>query len=144
MELKEIAAVAGKSGLFRVLKPTRSGMIVETLDAKQKKSVMNSTHRVSILQEISIYTNDASESVELGEVLRNIKEKHDGKVVEFKKDDDSLADFLAGVLPNYDKDRVYTSDIKKLVTWYNILIEFAPESFEQTEEVEETEESTNE
>lgn len=140
MKLKDIASVAGKPGLYRVLKPTRSGMIVETLEAKSKKTVMNATHRVSILQEISIYTTDAEESVDLGTVLKSVHEKYKGKEAKIEKDSDSLAKFMAEVLPNYDVERVYTSDIKKLVAWYNILIEFAPDAFEEEEKKEEAKE----
>ncbi len=137
MKLKDIASVAGKPGLYRVLKPTRSGMIVETLDASSKKTVMNATHRVSILQEISIYTTDAEESVDLGAVLKSVHEQYKGKEAKVEKDAESLAKFMAEVLPNYDTERVYTSDIKKLVAWYNILIQFAPDAFEEEEEKEE-------
>ncbi|MFT5617018.1 MAG: hypothetical protein ACI85I_000234 [Arenicella sp.] len=137
MKLKDIASVAGKSGLYRVLKPTRSGMIVVTLDASSKKTVMNATHRVSILQEISIYTTGAEESVDLGVVLKSVHEKYKGKEAKVEKDSESLATFMAGVLSNYDAERVYTSDIKKLAAWYNILIQFAPDAFEEEEKKEE-------
>ncbi len=139
MKLKDIASVAGKSGLYRVLKPTRSGMIVAALDANSKKTVMNATHRVSILQEISIYTTDSEESVGLGTVLKSVHEKYKGKEAKVEKDEESLAKFMAEVLPNYDTERVYTSDIKKLAAWYNILIEFAPDAFEEEEKKEESE-----
>jgi len=144
MNLKDIAAIAGKPGLYKVLKPTRSGMIVASLDEKAKKSVVSTTHRVSILQEISIYTTDEVESVELGKVLKSAKDKHEGKV-EVGSSKEELATFMEGVLPTYDVDRVYSSDIKKLVSWYNILVEFAPDTFtEVVEEVKEEEEAPKE
>ena len=136
MTLKEIAAVAGKPGLYKIIKPTHSGMIVELIDDKPKKMVVNATHRVSILNEISIYTTDVEESVALGKVLDAIRVKH-GDDCNPGKSKEELADFLAGVLPNYDRDKVYQSDIKKLITWYNILNKFLPEVLEYKEEEEE-------
>ena len=139
MNLKEIAAIAGKPGLYKVLKPTRSGMIVASLDAKAKKSVVNTTHRVSILQEISIYTTDSKESVALGEVMKSIKDKKEG-TVEVGTSKEELAAFMAEILPSYDVEKVYPSDIKKLISWYNTLVEFAPETFDAVEEEGESEE----
>lgn len=124
MTLKEIAAVAGKPGLYKVIKPTHSGMIVELIGEKPKKMVVNATHRVSILNEISIYTTDAEESVELGKVFQNIREKY-GDSCAPGKSADELSGFLGEVLPNYDRDKVYQSDIKKLVSWYNLLSHYA-------------------
>ena len=142
MNLKDIAAIAGKPGLYKVLKPTRSGMIVSKIDEPKKKTVVGTTHRVSILQEISIYINDnpEMESIELGKVFANIKEKYEGKC-EYGTSKEELGTFLEGVLPNYDRDRVYPSDIKKLASWYNLLIEHAPEVFEEAPEEEAKEES---
>ncbi|MGB0522778.1 MAG: DUF5606 domain-containing protein [Flammeovirgaceae bacterium] len=139
MTLKEIAAVAGKPGLYKVIKPTHSGMIVEFIGDKPKKMVVNATHRVSILNEISIYTTDAEESVELDKVFRSIREKF-GEECNPGKGADELADFLAEVLPNYDRDKVYQSDIKKLVSWYNLLSQHLPEVFDAQEEEEEPKE----
>lgn len=136
MTLKEIAAIAGKPGLYKVVKPTHSGMIVELIGDKPKKMVVNATHRVSILNEISIYTTDAEESVELGIVFRSIQEKF-GDNCNPGKSSDQLAAFLAEVLPNYDRDKVYPSDIKKLVSWYNLLNQYLPEVFDEPAEEEE-------
>ena len=139
MTLKEVAAVAGKPGLYKVIKPTHSGMIVELIGDKPKKMVENATHRVSILNEISIYTTDADESVELGKVFASVKEKF-GDSCNPGKSTDELNSFLAEVLPNYDRDKVYQSDIKKLVSWYNMLSQYLPEVLEPQEEEEEQEE----
>lgn len=145
MKLKDIAAISGKPGLFRVVKPTRNGMIVESLDQQRKKSIVNATHRVSILKEISIYTTGAEDSVALGKVMESIQEKH-GDKCDTGTSGAELQDFMEGVLPDFDQERVYDSDIKKLGKWYNILKEFAPDVFEgdddEEEESEEVEEAT--
>ncbi|MCU0438549.1 MAG: DUF5606 domain-containing protein [Raineya sp.] len=136
MELKEIASISGKEGLFRVLKPSRTGVIVETLDAQKKKMAVGSAGKVSILKEISIYTNTKDGSVPLQEVLTTIFEKYQDKLpVDSKASTADLMQFLQGVLPEFDVDKVYPSDVKKLVKWYNILFKEAPEVLQRQEEV---------
>ncbi len=133
--LKQIANVAGYSGLYRILKPGRAGVIVESLDEKKAKTMMGPTARVSVLSDISIYVDDDSEeqSVLLGQVLLAINEKYgDTLLVDPKGSPDELADFMASVVPTYDRERVRTTDIKKLIIWYGILRQFAPEIFEVT------------
>lgn len=135
--LKQIANVAGYSGLYRILKPGRAGVIVESLDDKKAKTMMGPTARVSVLNDISIYVDDDSEekSVSLGDVLLAVREKYNDKLpTDTKGSNDALADFMASVVPTYDRDRVRTADIKKLLSWYTILSQFAPEVFEVTAE----------
>ena len=132
MELKDIAAVSGKRGLYKVLKPTRSGVILETLDETRKKLVANANSRVSILKEISVYTTGVESSVLLEDVFELVHEKH-GLSLEVDKEEDSLFAFLGDILPSYDAERVYSSDIKKLVTWYNIIASYYPEVFDKEE-----------
>ncbi|MGB3848342.1 MAG: DUF5606 domain-containing protein [Tunicatimonas sp.] len=127
MKFSEIASIAGRGGLFHVLKPTRSGVIVETLDDKKKKLVISANQRVSILQEVSIYTSGADESVPLEEVMRKIHEEFKGDPGVDTSDNEELKAFLKHVVPNYDTSRVYVSDMKKLVNWYNVLVAYAPE-----------------
>ncbi|AZQ64137.1 hypothetical protein EI427_18475 [Flammeovirga pectinis] len=143
MNLKDIAAIAGKPGLFKVLKPSRSGVIVESLEVKPKKAIVNASQRISILKEISMYvTGQAEESVALEEVFASVKEKHGLAQLDVDtKSEESLEDFIFSVLPNWDGDRIYTSDIKKLVTWYNKLVEFYPSALEDAKEEESTEEA---
>ncbi|MBB6463712.1 DUF5606 family protein [Flammeovirga kamogawensis] len=143
MNLKDIAAIAGKPGLFKVLKPSRSGVIVESLEVKPKKAIVNASQRISILKEISMYvTGQAEESVALEEVFASVKEKHGlAKLDVDTKSEESLEDFIFSVLPNWDSDRIYTSDIKKLVNWYNKLVEFYPSALEDTKEEESKEEA---
>lgn len=134
--LKEVAHISGKSGLFRIIKPTRSGVIVETIDQAKSRSVVGANSRVSVLKEISIYTDTKDGSESLGDVLTTIFDKY-GKPLAIEPKTASngeLADFLGDVLPNYDRDKVYTSDIKKLITWYNLLLQYLPEIFEKKAE----------
>lgn len=136
MHLQEIATIAGKSGLFRITKPTRAGVILESLDAQKTKTVAGPSSRVSILKEISIYTSTAEGSVALELVLMSIYEKYSGQPLALgsKSTNQELWDFALGVLPDCDTNRVYVSDLKKLANWYNILVQNAPSLFEKKEE----------
>jgi hypothetical protein len=134
--LKQIANVAGYSGLYRILKPGRAGVIVESLDDKKAKTMMGPTARVSVLNDISIYVDDNDEqSMPLSDVLLAINEKYgENLTADPKGSNDDLAEFMASVVPNYDRERVRPTDIKKLITWYNILRQYAPEVFEASTE----------
>lgn len=135
MDLKDVAAIAGKSGLYRVLKPTKTGVILESLDGTGKKSIASGNSRVSVLKEISIYTTGKESSVLLEDLFETIHEKHGRELaVNSKSDANALFSFLEGVLPDYDRERVYHSDLKKLVSWYNLLDKYYPELFEKKEE----------
>ncbi len=138
--LKEITTIAGKSGLFKVIKTTRTGMIVESLDDKRTKVVVTPSHRVSVLKEISVYTTGTEESVELEDVFKKITELRGESVEMDLKDNDALMSFIEEILPDYDRTKVYPSDIKKIVSWYNLLKKELPEVFA----VEEAEESPKE
>lgn len=137
--LKEVAHVSGKSGLFRVLKPSRSGVILETLDAKREKTMVGPTARVSVLKDVSVFTEGEQESVPLSEVFRAIRSQHGEQVALVPKTatDQELVTFLVEILPDYDREKVYVSDIKKIISWYNLLSTHMPEIFETTEEAEE-------
>ncbi len=133
MELSEIASVSGKGGLYKVLKPTKSGVILESLDEVKTKQVATVTQKLSLLNEISIYTTSKEGTVSLELVLRKIH--HDfgsDPGVDAESDGGELKAFLKSVLPEYDEDRVYVSDIKKLVKWYGIILRFAPEILVET------------
>lgn len=141
MTLKEIASVSGKPGLYRVLKPTRTGIILETIDEQKKKLVANSNSRVSLLQEISVYTTGEEGSILLENVFKAIKSLKGDKISPMSSDSELFA-FLGEVVPEYDTDRVYASDVKKMVLWYNTISKFYPELLEaKSEEVAETETS---
>lgn len=135
MELKEIAAVSGKPGLFKVLKPTRTGLILESLDEKNTRIVTGPHHRVSLLHEISIYTEEYDKTIPLDEIFKKInKEFGDDPGLDGKADADELKAFMEHIVPDYDRDKVYVSDMKKLVNWYTILVKLAPELFEEKKE----------
>lgn len=128
MELSEIASVSGKGGLYKVLKAAKSGLILESLDAEKAKLVASASNKVSLLNEISIYTNTKEGTTPLDEVLKKIyQEFGDDLGIDGNADGNELKAFLKSVLPDYDEDRVYVSDIKKLVKWYLILLKEAPE-----------------
>ncbi|MBT9394702.1 DUF5606 domain-containing protein [Hymenobacter sp. NST-14] len=121
-DLKEIAAISGMPGLYRLVKPTRAGVIIEALDAKGTRSVASARNKVSLLQEISIYTQDYDQTVPLSEVFDRIHQQHGATpAVTHKSDDRDLTAFMEGIMPDYDRERVYMSDIKKLVQWYHVV-----------------------
>ena len=133
--LKQIANIAGYSGLYRILKPSRNGVIVESLDDKRAKTMMGPTARVSVLNDISIYVDAEEQSKPLGDVLLAVNEKYgETLTVDPKGSNNELADFMASVVPDYDRDRVRPTDIKKLIVWYSILRQYAPEAFETAAE----------
>lgn len=132
MELREIASIAGKGGLYRIVKPTRSGVIVESIDEKQQRLVVSASQRVSVLKEISIYTTTTEGTEPLQQVLQAIhREFGDDPGVDSNSSPEELRAFLQHILPDFDRERVYVSDIKKLVGWYKILLEFAPETLQE-------------
>ena len=140
MDLKDIASISGKSGLFLVVKPTRSGVILETVDENKTKLIASATTRVSLLKEISIYTNGKESSSPLEVVFDKIYSQFkDNLPVSSKSSPEELNTFLEKVLPDFDKEKVYHSDIKKLVTWYQNVLQIFPERF-QTESNSKTEE----
>jgi hypothetical protein len=130
MELSEIASISGKGGLFKVLKPGKSGVLLESLDATKTRIVATATQRLSLLSEISIYTTTKEGTVALQDVLKKIyKDFNNDLGVDGNSEGVELKAFLKSVLPEYDEDRVYVSDIKKLVKWYSVLLEQIPEFF---------------
>ncbi|WP_109832234.1 DUF5606 family protein [Reichenbachiella versicolor] len=144
MNFNEIATVSGKGGLFSIVSPTRGGMILETMDDKKKKMVVNMNAKVSVLGEISIYTTDSEGSKPLEDVMKAIHAEYEGDTgLTGSSDPEELKSFLKSVLPTYDEDQVYVSDIKKLVNWYNLLSAGYPEVFEEQKE-EEAEAETSE
>src|ERR1700749_3400211 len=114
--LKEIASVSGKGGLYRILKPTRNGVILETIDDKKTKLAASSNERVSILKEISVYTTGEESSKSLEEVLKSVHKLFGAELkVSNKSSDAELRAFMEKAVPDYDEERVYCSDIKKLI-----------------------------
>jgi hypothetical protein len=142
MTLSEIATISGKGGLFKVLAPTKSGVILESLDEAKSKMVATTSHKLSLLNEISIYTTTKEGTVGLEDVLKKIHtDFSDDLGVDANSDPSELKAFMKAVLPEYDEDRVYISDIKKLVKWYGSILKFAPELFTASTEAETSKET---
>jgi hypothetical protein len=126
-ELQELAAISGMPGLYRLVRAARHGVLVESLDEKATRTLAPARNKVSLLSEISIYTQDPDQTVPLTEVFERIYQKHGAaSPVTPKSSEGELTDFLAGVIPDYDRDRVYLSDIKKLANWYGIVSKHRP------------------
>jgi hypothetical protein len=120
MDLKEIVSIAGIGGLKKIVKQRPDGLIVSELDGSGKKFMSNRIHMFTPLENISIYTN--TDSVELSKVLWSMKTKSaELPPVSTKADVDELREYMGKVLPDYDRDQVFVSDIKKLIKWYHIL-----------------------
>lgn len=122
MGLEKILSVAGKPGLYKLITQTRTGFVAESLlDGKRITVSLRSS--VSVLSEIAIYTLE--EEVPLRDVFKKIQEKENGgkTSIGHKEEKIKLEEYFFEVLPDYDEDRVYVSDIKKVIQWYNILTE---------------------
>lgn len=142
MELNKVLSIVGKPGLYELKAQTRGGFIAQPIGGGNKLAV-NMRHNVSLLSEIAIYTY--GEEVPLKEVFQKIKEKEDGKeAISHKESKAKLAEYLREVMPDFDEDRVYPNDIKKIIHWYNILIkagvtEFTIETSSSDEDAETSE-----
>ena len=121
MALEKVLAISGKPGLYKLVTQTRTGFIAESL-IDQKRIAIGIQQNVSVLSEIAIYT--LAEEVPLANVFKKISEKEDGKTtaVSHKDSKDKLEEYFFEILPDYDEDRVYVSDIKKVIQWYNLLV----------------------
>ncbi len=142
-KLKQIAHISGKPGLYKIIKPTRTGVIVETLDSKKEKSVVSSNAKVSVLNEISVFMEDHQDSSKpLAQILTAINLKYAEGLDFTPKDlsDQKLTEKFLEIEPNFDRERVYTSDIKKIFSWFGILRSTMSEIFEEiAEKIEEVE-----
>ena len=120
--LKDIMAIGGHGGLFRFVSQGRNGIIVESLESGKRMHAFTSM-KVSALEDIAIYTKD--EEIQLEEVLARIhKYENVAETISPKSNTDDLKDYFSAVLPKYDRDRVYVSDIKKVLSWYNLLLKY--------------------
>lgn len=132
MKLDKVMSISGKPGLYELKAQTRGGFVAESMLDGKKISV-NLRHNVSLLSEIAIYTY--TEEVPLREVFQKIKEKENGgEAISHKESKAKLEAYFSEVLPDYDEDRVYASDLKKIVQWYNLLISKGYDDFSKPEE----------
>ncbi|MBQ0908083.1 DUF5606 domain-containing protein [Flavobacterium sp. F-328] len=141
MNLEKILAISGKPGLYILRVQTRTGFVAESL-ADGKKITVNLKSNVSLLSEISIYTYEGEKP--LAEIMQTIADKENyGPALSHKEDNAKLAAYFKEILPNYDEERVYPSDIKKILNWYGILqakdLLVSPATVEATPEAEVTE-----
>ncbi len=146
MDLTIIVSIAGRPGLYKVVGRSKNGLIAESL-IDQKRIPVRSTDKVSALSDISIFTY--SDDLPLKEVLQKMHLHYEGKQTPDKlSDGDWMASELRKVLPEYDENRVYTSDLKKLFKWYNVLAELGlidqENDDEESEEVEDKKEDVTE
>lgn len=135
--LKGILSISGQPGLYKLVAEAKNNIVVESLDTNKRMPVY-STSKVSALEDIAIFTT--KEDLPLKEVFKAISDKENGgAAISPKSPDKDLKDYFRAVVPDFDKDRVYVSDIKKVLNWYNILqeknlIDFTEETNTGTEE----------
>lgn len=128
MSLQKILAISGKPGLFELKVQTRTGFVAESL-IDGKRLTVGLRANVSLLSEIAIYTYN--EEVKLAEIFKTIAAKeNNGISISIKENDEVLKNYFREILPEYDETRVYNSDIKKIINWYNLL---QPKGFVSTE-----------
>ena len=123
VEFKDVIALTGTPGLFKVLKTDEKSIIVESLDERKRRQRVSGNMMASKLMDISVYTTE-DDSESLVNIFQNIKEKYGKELpVTRKSSKDQLMNFLAEVLPDYDSERVYPSNVKKMISWYHILLD---------------------
>lgn len=121
MNLRGLVSVTGKPGLYKLIGQNKGGFVIEALDATKLKTVVNlSTTKMATLEDITIYGEE--EEIRLLDVLERIK-TDGGQTPDVKANGDTLREFFRQVAPQHDEDRVYTSDIKKIISWYHIIKE---------------------
>jgi hypothetical protein len=136
MDLKELMAISGYPGLFKFVSQGRNAIIVESLEDKKRMSAY-STSKISTLEEIAVFTD--SGEVPLAEVFKKIHLHSGGReVLPHKSSDNEIKKFFEEVIPEYDREKVYVSDMKKIIHWYNLLIQFDLLHPEDTEKEEKT------
>lgn len=130
--LQTILAISGKPGLYKLISRGKMNLIVESIDAAKKRMPAFGTDRITSLADIAMFTD--SDDVPLKDVLNSLKNKENGQKSSInpkKVESKELRDYFSEILPNYDRDRVHDSDIKKLISWYNILIENGITEFDE-------------
>lgn len=132
--LKEILSISGKPGLYKLISQGRNSLIVEAISADKKRMSIHGSDKVISLGDIAMYTEDSEKP--LGQIMASLYESAEGKTIEMplkKASRAELEEFFGKVLPNFDRDRVHASDIKKLIQWYNLLVNNGITQFESPE-----------
>lgn len=130
--LQTILAISGKPGLYKLVSRAKNSLIVEALDETHRRMPAFATDRITSLADIAMYTD--TDDVPLHKVLTSLKNLEDGKTasIDYRKaGNDELREYFGKVLPNFDRERVHNSDIKKLIQWYNILISNGISDFDE-------------
>lgn len=123
IEIKDVVALTGSPGLFQIVKADDRAIVIESMDDRKKRQLIRGNMMVSKLVDVSIYTEEESEP--LVQILQAVKEKYGEELPVTKKSSkNELMDFLGSVLPDYDSERVYPSNVKKLISWYKILLAY--------------------
>lgn len=136
MSLEKILSISGKPGLYQLISQTRSGFLAQSLLDGKKVSV-SAHNNVSLLSDIAVYT--LKEEVPLRKVFLKIQEKENGgQAISHKEDKEKLEEYFFSILPDYDEDKVYASDIKKIIQWYNVLQDKKMDDFSEPKEDEKT------
>jgi ribosome recycling factor len=128
MNLDKVLSISGKHGLYELISRSKGGFIVKSMESG-KKTAVSMRHNINVLGEIAIYTYD--DEIPLYNVFNNIAEKESkGKTIDPKSSSNELKSYFKDVLPEYDEERVYVSNIKKVLQWYNSLIDLGISEFE--------------
>lgn len=138
MNLKEILSITGQAGLFKYVAQGKGGIIVEALAPDAKRQMVSGSAKVSALGDIAIFTD--KDEVALADIFEIIFKNNSGKAVDItsKSTPDELHTFMSAALASYDRERVHNSDIKKLASWYNILVAAGVATFKEEEAKDET------
>lgn len=143
MDLSNLVAVSGLSGIYKMAKNRKNGLILENIDTEKKKFYSSRKHQFTPLESISIYTY--GDTVELNEVLAKMRDQHEtNPPVPHKSENDTLREYFESILPGFDREKVFISDIKRLIKWFNFLMERNLLEDKPEEENTETEEATEE
>ncbi|MEM9416760.1 MAG: DUF5606 domain-containing protein [Bacteroidota bacterium] len=136
IDLKDIVTIAGHSGLFKAIKPTRNGWVVESLDKHKQRSVKQTQHHeMATLEDVGIYTTGEQETLPVATILWRLYAEFGGLVnADLYDTPEKLRALMERIVPDYDSKKVYTSNIKKLFHWYNLLVKYTPELFTATQE----------
>ena len=129
---KTILAIAGKPGLFALVsRASNNGIIVESIDEKKKRSAVSPRDRITSLNDVTVYADDETTLIN---VFLRLREKEGGKpstILDGNPKEEEIRNYFGEVLPTFDRDRVYTTDIKKMIRWYNILVSAGITDFEE-------------
>jgi hypothetical protein len=131
IDLKDIVNISGHSGLFKSIKPTRHGLMVESLDDQKKRSIKRyQDHEIATLEDISTYTTSEEEMLPLSTILWRLHAEFAAVVsIDLYNTPDKLHTLMERIVPDYDPKRVYASNIKKIIHWYNLLVKHTPDLF---------------